>query len=153
MSEATVRASIVALVDGVTNSGNIYDREPLTSTWDAFLDYFKVTISDVAQIRGFTVSCEQIERQGLVSAGARNTGNQARYTYRIRGYQSLNYVNDTENTFMAIVLAVMDALDGGIVSGDVFNAVLAQLSTYTPRMFGGTLCHYAEIEQVVMEQI
>jgi hypothetical protein len=153
MSEAAIRASIVTLIEGVSNVGNVYNREPLAATWDAFLDYFKVTISGVDQVRGFTVSCEGIPRSGLVVAGVRNQANQARPGYKIRGYQSLNYKNDTENEFLAIVIDVMDALDGGIVSGSVFNAELAQLDVYQPRMFGGVVCHYAEITQIVMEQL
>lgn len=153
MSEATVRASIVTLISGVSNVGNVYNREVLANTWDVFLDRFKTTISSVDQIRGFTVSCTAIERAGLVTAGVRNSANQNKYTYTIRGVQSYNYTNSTETAFLTIVVAVMDALDGGIVSGNVFNATLAQLPIYDIRTFGDTLCHYAEITQVVMEQI
>ena len=153
MSEATVRASIKTLVDGVSNIGSVYDLEPFASTWDVFLDRFKVTISTVEMIRGWTISCEAIERSGLVSAGTRAQHNVNNYTYKIRGYQGFNYDTSTEKTFLIVALAVMDVLDGGIVSGAVFNADLAQLNPYAPRVFGGVLCHYAEITQVVMEQI
>ena len=153
MSEAAIRASIFALVDGVANSGNVYDLEPFADTWDVFLDRFKTTISGVAMIRGFTVSCEAIAREGMVAGGARNTINRSAYTYKVRGYQGFDYETSTEKAFLLIVLAVMDALDGGIVSGDVFNAQLAQLDVYQPRVIGGVLCHYAEITQMVWEQI
>ena len=153
MSEATVRASIKTLLDGVSNVGSVYDLEPFAATWDVILDRFKVTIGSVDQIRGFTISCEAIERRGLVSAGTRDQHNVNHYTYKIRGYQGLDSDTSTEKTFLIVVEAVMDALDGGIVSGAVFNAELAQLTSYTASVFGGVLCHHAQITQVVMEQI
>lgn len=153
MSETTVRASIKTLVEGVTNVGKVYDLEAFADTWDGFLDRFKTTISSVDMVRGWTISCEAIERQGQIASGVRNTANVNQYAYRVRGYQSFDYDTSTEKTFLALALAVMDALDGGIVSGAVFNAELAQLPTYEPRVFGGVLCHYAEIQQTVWEQI
>lgn len=153
MTEATVRASIDTLLDGVSNIGNVYDLEPFADTWDIFLDRFQTTISSVDMIRGWTISCESIAREGFVAAGARDTHNLNIYEYHIRGYQSFDYDSGTEKSFLVVALAVMDALDGGIVSGDVVNADLAQLITYAPRVIGGVLCHYAEIVQVVRESI
>ena len=153
MSEATVRAAINTLVSGVANTGNVYDLEPFASNWDIFLDRFKATISSVDMVRGFTISCEAINSERMVAAGARNSIVRYAYTYRIRGYQGFDYDTSTEKAFLIVVLAVMAALDGGIVSGDIYNAELAQLEIYQPRSFGGLLCHYAEITQVVYEQI
>ena len=153
MSEATVRASIKTLLDAVSNIGNVYDIEPFADTWDVFLDRFKATISSTDMIRGWTISCEAIGAEGQIASGARSTANVHAYTYRIRGYQGFDYDTSTEKVFLIVVLAVMAALDGGIVSGAVFNANLAQLPIYEPRTFGGVLCHYAEIEQTVWEQI
>ncbi len=153
MTEATVRSSIKTLLDGVSNVGNVIDVDLFARDWDVFLDRAKVTIGSVDQIRTFTIACEAIARTGLVQAGVRSQHNVNNYQYKIRGYQSFDYETTTEKTFLIVVLAVMDALDSGIVSGAIFNAELAQLDTYVPRLFGGVLCHYAEITQVVMEQI
>jgi hypothetical protein len=153
MSEVTVRASIITLVEGVTDVGKVYNRQPSITTWDAFLNFFKVRVGKVDYIRGWTVSCEAIAREGLILAGARNSIRQARYTYKIRGYHTVNHANDTENVFLLLALSVMDALDGGIVSGNVYTADLAQLPTYQHRFFGDVLCHYAEITQTVTEQL
>jgi hypothetical protein len=153
MSEATVRASIKTLIEGVSNVGLVYDLEPFANTWDIFLKYFKTTISSVNMVRGWTISCEAISAQGFVATGGRNTGNQYFYEYHIRGYQGFDYETSTEKAFLTVVLAVMAALNGGIVSGTVFNADLAQLTSYTPRVFDGVLCHVAEITQIVREQI
>lgn len=153
MSEATVRASIKTLIESVSNVGLVYNREPLVNTWDQFLVFFKTTISSVDMIRGWTISCEAIPAVGFVASGGRNTGNQYNYEYHIRGYQSFNYNTDTENAFLLIAQAVMAALNSGIVGGTVFNADLAQLISYTPRLFDGVLCHVAEITQIVREQI
>jgi ribosomal protein L30E len=153
LSEATVRASIKTLLEGVTNIGLVYDLQPIATTWDVFLDRFKTTISSVNMIRAWTISCEAIERQGQVATGARNTGNINIYQYKIRGYSSFDYETSTEKAFLIVALAVMDALDSGIVSGTVYNADLAQLTSYQPDMLGGALCHVAEITQIVREQI
>lgn len=153
MSEATVRASIKTLLEGVTNIGLVYDLQPIATTWDVFLDRFKTTISSVDMIRAWTISCEAIERQPFTASGTRNTGNINIYEYKIRGYTSLNFATSTEKSFLVVALAVMDALDGGIVSGNVYNADLAQLTNYQPDMLGGVLCHVAEITQLVREQI
>jgi hypothetical protein len=153
LSEATVRASIKTLIEGVANSGLVYDLEPFAAEWDIFISRFKTTIGSVDMIRGWTISCEAIPAQGFVATGARNTGNQYFYEYHIRGYQSFDYETETEKVFLAIVLDVMSALNGGIVSGTVFNADLAQLTSYAPRVFGGVLCHVAEITQIVREQV
>jgi hypothetical protein len=153
MSEATVRASIKTLIESVSNVGLVYDNQPFADTWDLFITRFKTTISSVDMVRGWTISCEAIEATGFVATGGRNTGNQYFYQFRIRGYQSFDYETDTENAFIALAIAVMAALNGGIVSGTVFNADLAQLTSYTPRVFGGVLCHVAEITQIVREQI
>lgn len=152
MSEATVRAAIVTLVEGISNVGNVYNREPLTTNWDTFLDKFKVTISSVDQIRGFTVSCEAIPSEGFIAAGARDTGLIDNYQFVIRGYCSLNFDNATETDFLAVCLNVRDALNGGIISGSVFNADPAQITAYVPRLLGSVLCHYCEITQIVREK-
>jgi len=153
VAEATVRASIKALVEGVADVGNVYDLAPFASTWDVFIDRFKVTLNSVDMIRGFSISCVSILPEGFVATGLRQTGNKAIYTYKIRGYQGFDFETSTEKTFLIVVLAVMAALDGGIVTGDVQTANLAQLDPYQPRLFGGVLCHYAEITQVVTETI
>ncbi len=153
MSEPTVRAAIKTLIESVSNVGLVYDLQPFADTWDIFIARFKTTISSVNMIRGWTISCEAILTQGFVATGSRDTGNEHDYEYRIRGYQSFDFDTDTENAFLAIILLVMAALDGGIVSGTVFNADLAQLTSYTPRVFGGVLCHVAEITQIVREQV
>ena len=153
MSEATVRASLKTLLEGVSDIGIVYDLEPFASTWDVFLDKFKTTISSVDMIRGWTISCEAIQRVGFTASGLRNTSNQNLYEYHIRGYQGFNETTSTEKIFLTLTLAVMDALDGGIVSGNVWNADLAQLTSYTPRVFGGVLCHVSEITQIVREII
>lgn len=153
MSEATVRASLKTILESVSNVGIVYDLEPFADTWDVFISRFKTTVSSVDMIRGWTISCEAIPAQGFVATGARDTGNEYDYEYHIRGYQGFDFETNTEKAFLLIVLAVMAALNGGIVSGTVFNADLAQLTSYVPRVFGGVLCHVAEITQVVREQI
>ncbi len=153
MTETTVRASIKTILEAVSDIGIVYDKEAFASTWDVFLDRFKTTISSVDMVRGWTISCEAIPAVGFVATGLRDTGNQYNYEYHIRGFQSFDFETSTEKTFLTLAIAVMAALNAGIVSGTVFDADLAQLTTYVPRVFGGVLCHVAEITQIVREQI
>ena len=153
MSEATVRASIVTLIESVTDIGQVYNRQPILSEWPAFLTFFKTRVGKNDFIRGWTVSCEAIAREGLILGGARDSIRQANYTYRIRGYHSVNHELDTENVFLLLTLGLMNTLDGGIVGGNVYTAELAQLPTYQHRFFGDVLCHFAQIDQIVTEQL
>jgi len=153
VSEATIRAALVATIDAVDNTGTVVNREPWASTWDAFLDIFKVTIDSVDMIRGFTVSMETMPQEGLVTTGARYSSLKRDFTYRIRGYNGVSYANSSEINFLTVIIAVIDALDqSSLVALPVINALPAQLEIYEPRMFGGLLCHYAEITQVVSER-
>lgn len=151
MSEATIRASIKTLVESVSNVGMVYDHEPFADTWNAYVDHFKCTVLGRKQIRAFTISCEAIPRERLTVASVRNSHNQARLTYKIRGYCGFDESSCTETEFLGVVIAVMAKLDTGIVTGNAYNAPIAQLDSYTPRTFGGVLCHYAEITQEVIE--
>lgn len=153
MSEATVRASIKTLVEAVSNVGEVYDHEPFAADWREYVDQFKCNVLGRDQIRAFTISMEATPRERLAVAGARNTHNQARHTYKIRGYCGFNEDCDTENEFLTVVIAVLAKLDTGIVTGNAYNAPIAQLDTYVPRTFGGVLCHFAEITQEVIEII
>lgn len=152
MSEATIRAAIKTIVESVDDVGVVLNREPWAATWDVFLDRLKTAIGGSDTIRGFAVSCEQISQDGFITNGVRATANSRHHTFKIRGFAAVDYDNSSETVFLAVVIAVMDALDAGtssLVAGDVIDAGLSQLDSYAPRVFGGVLCHYAEITQVV----
>jgi len=148
-NEAIIRSEIEDIINGISDAGNIYSLSPFDDTWDVFLDFFKATISGVGMIRCWIISCEMIETEKMVMTGVRNTGNRARYIYKIRGYQSFNYNTSTEKAFLLIALAILAALNSGIVNlANVYDAELAQLN-YQPGTFGNVLAHQAEITQVV----
>lgn len=153
MSEATVRAGIKTLIESVSNVGEVYDHEPFAATWDEFVEQFKCRVLGREQIRAFTISCEAIPRERLSVASTRSSHNQARLTYKIRGYCGFSEEHSTETEFLGVVIAVLNKLDTGIVTGNAYNAPIAQLDSYVPRTFGGVLCHYAEITQEVIEVI
>jgi len=153
MSEATVRASIKTLIEAVSNVGLVYDHEPFAATWDEYVDQFKCKVLGRDQVRAWTISMEAMPRERLTVASARNTHNQARFNYKVRGYCGFNEECETETEFMTVVIAVLNKLDTGIVTGNAYNAPVAQLDNYVPRTFGGVLCHYAEITQEVIEII
>lgn len=147
MSEAAVRARIKTRIETVDNIGVLYDHEPFAATWDEYIGQFKCYILGREQIRGFTITCDVLPRERLTMGGY----NQARYNYTINGYCGISTDSDTENEFFGVANSVASSLNTGIVSGNVYSAPPAQIAAYVPRIFGGVLCHYAEITQEVIE--
>jgi hypothetical protein len=132
MSETATRALVYAVVNGVSNVGQVHDYERWANDWTTFLDRFKATISSVSVIRGWTITC----------AGWTQDHAMRVYTYKVRGYFGLDDSAASEKAAMLIVDAVCQALD---ISDDFDEGEMAELTAFEPRMFGTTLCHYAEI--------
>lgn len=152
MSEATVRASLKTILQAVSNIGQVHDYVRFASDWTAYLGLFKTTISGSDVIRGWTITSTAEGREGWIAGGSRDTYTAKTHTFIIRGYLGLDDSASTEKTARALVETVMDALDNGsIITGNVINASLSQLTTFEPRVFGDVLCHYAEISQQVLE--
>jgi hypothetical protein len=148
--EATIRAAIKTAVQTVANVGLVYDYQRLTTEWDAFLDLFKTSIGDSDVIRGWCITCEGMVPQERETYGG-NTSNYARnYPYKIRGYFGVDDSAESEKTAFIIAELVVDALTDHISSAALDN--IPALSTFEPRVFGGTLCHFAEISMTVLDE-
>jgi len=135
MSETSIRQEIYDIVSAVSDVGRVYDYERLANDLSTFIDCFKAPSGD---IRGWTITC----------AGWTQEYNRRVYVYKIRGYFGLYDSAASEKTALAIVDSVARALNASDVFDD--NEV-AQLDVFEPRMFGGTLCHYAELTFRVKE--
>lgn len=154
MAEPAIRAVIKTAIEGVSSVGNVYDRLRYSDDFTTYLSQFKV--SGTSLVKGWTITCEAVQASGFVSTGARNTGNKLQYQYRIRGYYGFEDSSATETTAFALALSVQAALNAANLQGATATTIivgLASITTFEPRAFGGTLCHYTEIEQNVTESI
>lgn len=151
MTQATARTAVYNAVSSVTNKGVVYDYERWAAEWPAFLALFKTTISGTSQIRGWEVCYRGFAAvtPPKTFAGAR----QRRHRFQVQGYMGLEDGASTEKTFAALAEAVANAIDGdATLHGSTFlETGDAEITTLEPRMFGGTLCHYAEINVTVSE--
>lgn len=152
MSEATVRAAIYAIVNDVTNVGNVYDYERWATMVKSVNALAVKTIAGVDVIRFWTISCTG---WAAVADDFYSTdGGLRRYTYKIRGAFGLDDSAASEKTAIGIVEDVIEALNASATlhnGGTFFHSVLAGLDVFELRMIGDRLCHYAEITQVVEE--
>lgn len=153
MSEATIRAQIKAELESVSNIGLVHDYDRLTTTWDELLARFKTTISGSDQIRAWTIQWSGFEPGDPQAMG----GAFVRFhRFVIRGYLGLDDSAATEKTFSALVEDVCDELDGSATLHSLatyFDTFWTSVPVCEARMFGGTLCHYAEIVLIVGERM
>ena len=163
MSEATVRGHLKTILESVTNIGIVHDYRRLAKTWEAILSLSKTTIGGQEQIRGWEITCEAWSEEYLEPHAESTKKTLMRtYTYKIRGYFGVKDSTATEKTAMIVVEDVMEALNSSSVLHDenVHDGVVyygqtppAQLDAFRAQLFGGILCHYAEITQRIQEAI
>lgn len=142
-TEPTIRAAIKTAIQAVSNVGLVYDYQRITTEWDNFLDLFKTTISGSEVIRGWCITMEGMpvdrETYGLSGSHFERT-----YNYKVRGYFGVDDSAESEKTALAIAIAVEAALIPPLVSGEPLIYV-PSLDVFEYRIFGGVLCHFAEI--------
>jgi len=150
MSESAIRTAIYNAVNGVSNVGVVHDYERWANDWGAFLDLFKTTISSTAQIRGFEVGYRGFQPdEPREFAGI----HLRRHQFIVNGYLGLDDSAATEKTMATLVETVANALeDNAALAALAFYDVECSL-LYETRMFGGVLCHYAQVSLEVAEVI
>ena len=158
MSEATTRAYIESVVEGVSNVGSVHDYQRWAVKWPDFLSRFKVEIGGSDVIRGWTIALQSFTSEYLIYPNDDGNNIVIRdYVYKIRGYFGLDDAAASEKTAMAVVEDVIEALDADTTlhaQTEFWDETSpAHLDTFEPRMFGSVLCHYAEITQHVKEEI
>jgi hypothetical protein len=146
-TEAQIRAGIIALVEGVSDVGVVHDYIRFTANWSDFLDFFKTTIDGQAQIRGWMLTMERMPNQKMT--GGSSALHRRLYHYRLRGYMGLDDSAETEKTFLAIALAIIQELEqypllNGVLSNGTFED-WPYIEFFEARTFGGAVCHHAEI--------
>ncbi len=150
MSESAIRTAIYNAVDGVSDSGLVHDYERWAGDWTAFLALFKTTISSTDQIRGWEVGY-----RGWAPGDPREFSAIHLRTHRflVAGYLGLDDSAETEKTMSILAELVADTLkDDATLKGLAFFAI-EPILLFEPRMFGGTLCHYAELTIEIAEVV
>ncbi len=145
MSEAAIRTGIYDFIRVIPDIGVVHDYERWAVDQAKILEFYKTTIGGKPQIRGWEVT--RRAAKGDDSA-------ERQHTYAIKGYQGLKDDEATEKLFNANIEAIEakfreDQTIGGTALGHEF----IQVELIQPRMFGGTLCHYAELSLVVWDLI
>jgi hypothetical protein len=149
MSESNVRAQILSTLNGVTNVGKTYDYKRWAPMVNNFLNFFRLVIGGVQQIRTWEITGPTIT-QGALTFGGTNI--LRTYTYIINGFMGLNDSTATEKTFIAMAEDVVEALDADFHKGTTFHhCEPAELSLFAWLKFGETLCHHAQITLQVQE--
>ncbi len=145
MSETTIRQQIFTILSAVAGVGMVYDYERWSNDWGQFIALFKDPATD--SILGWEIS-----RAGVQGNNISNIEEDATHTYLLRGYMSVQDAAATEKTFNTLVETVRAAFRGNhTLNGACYDAGPASATVIDTRMFGGVLCHYAEIRLPVNE--
>jgi len=130
----------------------VYDYERWAVDWEAYLALFKATISGSSVVRGWTITCQSMAQE-RPAMGLTSPSRLRAYDYRIRGYFGLKDGDATEKTAFGLAVAVVDALDAdATLHESYYDASVASIARFEPRIFGSVLCHYAEIALAVVEE-
>jgi hypothetical protein len=139
--ESTIRTEIYNIVSAVTNVGKVFDYERWAAEWTTFINFFKTTIGNVDQIRGWEIG-RRAAPENVVTLGR----NLRDHIFVIRGYMAVNDEAATEKTFNTLIEAISDAFRGNLELNDTAESHdFLQAEIIEHRRFGGVLCHYAEL--------
>lgn len=155
MNLADIREQIRVILAGVPGIGVVHDYERLSTDWNKYLDLYK---DSGGRINGWTVSrFKTPERTHSQGGGMTRT-----HQFIIRGIYGLKDADATELAFQDLVEAICvafraaDTLNGACFTctpteGAPDGAAGIQVEIVEPRMFGGVLCHYAELHLYAQE--
>lgn len=152
MDLATLKTNLYAILNAVSGIGIVHARDRYSNDANTFLSYFK---DPTGIINGCTFSREKYASQRRTQGEVEKA-----YVFVIRRVMAFKDANNTADTFddnmEDIIAALEDAAtlnEGDCTTepdwGPMAGAVGAQLEISEPRMFGGALCHYAEIRLCV----
>ena len=146
MSESAIRAVIKTDLEAVTGIGKVYPRLRWTTDQLKFKEAFKTT-SDVVNawmITRFKTTAEHVNSDQI----------SRRHSFKIVGVYGFNDEDATEDTFQALVEAVVTKFNADRdLGGAAFDSGPMQVETVEFRMFSGVLCHYAELTLEVEEMV
>jgi len=153
MPESSIRAQIYSILSSVTDVGKVYDYERWAADWTTFVNLFKSTIGGVDQIRGWEIGRRSVKEQ-RITLGIASSGNEKVHGFLIRGYMRVNDAEASEKIFNALIEEIATAFRSNKKLNDTardHDFIQAEIIEF--RLFGGVLCHYAELSLTVYERI
>lgn len=148
---AAILADIKTRLEAVPGVGQVHDYERQTADWAKFIELFKDPAT--GKILGW-----EITRR---AATEHHDGVWFRHhQFVLKGYMGLQDATASSKTFQTlceeVCAAFRDAPPGDgweYRNGDKADRAPAQIEAINDRMFGGPLCHVAEIALSVTERI
>jgi len=161
--EGQARAAIKTVLDGVANMGKVHDYERFADDWEALQTMYQADIAGVSQLRGWSISLEDMSQEQLTFGPPGTAGtDEVSYGYRIRGYMAVSDEDASEKTFVTLALTAKQALDDAAAlhssrldqgAAGEFYGPPCPAARWDFRTFGDVLVHYAEIEILVKEVV
>ena len=149
MAYATILAQIKTYMEAVTNCGLVYDYVRWHKDMPAMLALFKTTIGGVSQIRFWDIS-----RTKTLEVNKVSKENLRIYTFRIRGFLSLDDSAATETTFQTLIELVCAKFRNVPTLNATAEAVFPiQVLNTTHVMIGDVLCHMVEMDLTIEESV
>ncbi len=143
MSESAIRTQIYTILSGVTNIGKVYDYERWIIDWGTFINLFK---DSEGKILGWDIG-----RKAPITEDETSI---KKHTYSIKGYMGLKDADGTEKDFNELIESVASAFRSNkMLNGSALGHDFIQVEILDVRMFGGVLCHFAELTLTVYEHI
>lgn len=148
--EATIRAAIKTVLEGVSNVGKVYDYERFNSDWNELISLFKVTIGGTDQLRGWTITLQEWGEELITFRGGGVAETKlVSYRYRVYGILGVDDSAATEKTLLALALSIAQALDESstlrVYDQDRAEPLVAAGSVEY-KMFAGVLVNYVELD-------
>jgi hypothetical protein len=153
MSESTIRAQIYSILNSVEDIGKVYDYERWSADWTTFINLFKTAIDGEDQIRGWEIGRRSVKETKVV-IGLSAGGNEKAHGFLIRGYLRVKDAEASEKTFSSLIEAIGDAFRSNPkLNQTAERHDFIQADPIESRVFGGVLCHYAELTLTAYERI
>ncbi len=149
-----ILADIKTNLEAITDIGIVHDYYRYVANPTKFVTLFSYTPTGGSKhIRGWEIT--------RIRAPEHKRGAYFRHhIFKLTGYLGLKDTDATDKIFQALIDAVCEkfrtASDGATwyyLDGDNSDNSPCQVEIIEPRMFGETLCHYAEIILLVTERI
>ena len=145
MSLETIRQAVANMLAEVDGIGVIHQYQRFAAEAPAFLAFFQ-PVPD-GPINGWVIT-----RVRTVTETASSTHEVRRHDFAIRGYYGLQDASASELTFQALVESICAKFrEDQTLEGTAQFSEPVQVELVDLRMFGGVLCHVAELKLTAEE--
>lgn len=155
-----IRAQIVAQLRAIPNIGPVYDYQPYADNLKDLAAFY----IDNKKLLGWFVRRLALKEQFLTTAVGKPRVIQRDTKWQIKGYMALNYQQQSELVFDALVTAIVDSFrafdsyDAELFDDDAFtcrvgNQTSAALDASQPLLFANVLCHSADMSLFIRQRL